>query len=66
MRRPLSGLLLFGALTVLSGSAAPPSFVPEPTQAACCKTCRKGKTCGDSCIARSKTCNVGPGCACDG
>jgi hypothetical protein len=32
---------------------------------ACCKTCRRGKACGDSCIARSMTCRKGPGCACD-
>ena len=34
--------------------------------AACCKTCRKGKACGNSCISRSKTCRKSPGCACDG
>ncbi len=34
--------------------------------AACCKTCRKGKACGDSCISRSKSCRKGAGCACDG
>jgi len=33
---------------------------------ACCKTCRKGKACGDSCINRSYTCRKGQGCACDG
>lgn len=39
----------------------------QPTFAAeCCKVCRKGKACGDSCISKTKTCNVGPGCACDG
>ncbi|EKE83901.1 hypothetical protein [Idiomarina xiamenensis] len=32
----------------------------------CCKVCRKGKACGDSCIARNKTCRKGAGCACDG
>ncbi len=32
--------------------------------AACCKTCRKGKPCGDSCISKNKTCHKGPGCAC--
>lgn len=32
----------------------------------CCKVCRAGQACGDSCISRSKTCHVGPGCACDG
>lgn len=35
-------------------------------QAACCKTCRKGKACGDSCISKTKTCRKGVGCACDG
>ena len=32
----------------------------------CCKVCRKGKACGDSCIAKSKTCTKGSGCACNG
>lgn len=32
----------------------------------CCKICRKGKACGDSCIARDKKCHKPPGCACDG
>jgi hypothetical protein len=36
-----------------------------PLAQACCKVCRKGKACGDSCIARDKTCRKGPGCACD-
>lgn len=46
----------------------PASFgtgVESPNQY-CCKTCRKGKACGDSCIADEKTCHKGPGCACDG
>lgn len=34
--------------------------------AACCKVCSKGKACGDSCIARDKTCHKGKGCACNG
>lgn len=34
--------------------------------AACCKTCRKGYACGDSCISRTKQCHKGVGCACDG
>jgi hypothetical protein len=32
----------------------------------CCKICRKGKACGDTCISVDKECHVGPGCACDG
>ena len=31
----------------------------------CCKICRKGKACGNTCIARWKTCTKPPGCACD-
>ena len=36
------------------------------TSAACCKVCKKGKACGDSCIKKSYTCHKGKGCACDG
>lgn len=35
-------------------------------QQECCKVCTTGKACGDTCIAREKTCRVGVGCACDG
>ena len=44
------------------------TLLPEFAQtvpAACCKTCRKGKACGNSCISRTKTCRKPPGCACD-
>ena len=30
----------------------------------CCKHCKKGKPCGNSCIAASSTCKQPPGCAC--
>ncbi len=39
--------------------------LPSAVLAACCKTCRKGKACGNSCISRAKTCRKPPGCACD-
>jgi len=32
----------------------------------CCKICRKGKACGNSCISRSYTCHKPVGCACNG
>jgi hypothetical protein len=32
----------------------------------CCRVCREGKACGDSCIPRENQCDVGPGCACNG
>ena len=31
----------------------------------CCKICKKGKACGNSCIAVSYTCREGLGCACN-
>jgi hypothetical protein len=50
--------------TLLTPSPVP-SLSPIPVQS-CCKVCRKGKACGDTCISPDKTCHVGPGCACDG
>lgn len=35
-------------------------------QGGCCKVCRKGKACGDSCISRNYNCSRPRGCACDG
>lgn len=32
----------------------------------CCRVCRSGCACGDSCISCSSTCRVGGGCACFG
>jgi hypothetical protein len=50
-------------------TAGPANFGPCGSaafaQAACCKRCSAGKACGDSCIARDKTCHKGKGCACD-
>ena len=38
---------------------------PTPTRN-CCRICRRGKACGNSCIARNLTCRQPPGCACNG
>ena len=32
----------------------------------CCRVCRAGKACGNSCISVDKNCRQPPGCACDG
>ena len=37
---------------------------PEAGAQGCCRTCRKGKPCGDTCISRAKACTEPPGCAC--
>ncbi|WP_152492288.1 hypothetical protein [Roseovarius sp. THAF27] len=72
---------LLAALTSFVQAAPvslPSGEVPSPSErifalgkdriirAACCKTCRKGKACGNSCISREKNCHKGVGCACDG
>ncbi len=31
----------------------------------CCRVCKKGKACGDSCIQKLLTCHQDEGCACD-
>ena len=65
MTKWLAAFALFGTLTIgpsianVCGSAA---FA----QTGCCKVCKKGKACGDSCIAVDKNCTKGVGCACDG
>jgi hypothetical protein len=64
---------IFGcAIVTVLGFATAPSLALEPTTQAvdlapreCCKICRKGKACGDSCISRDKDCNKPPGCACN-
>lgn len=48
---------------------APPVQQARPQaqpQRACCKICRKGKACGNTCISRSYTCRQPRGCACNG
>ncbi len=30
----------------------------------CCKVCKKGKPCGDTCIEKDDECHLPPGCAC--
>jgi hypothetical protein len=43
-----------------------PSTTPNRTRRSCCRICRTGKACGNSCITRNKTCRKPPGCACNG
>jgi len=45
------------ATAVRSSPLAKPS-------AECCKVCKKGKPCGDTCIEKDDVCHVPPGCAC--
>ncbi len=38
----------------------------DVAQLKCCKICKKGKACGDTCIKKTYTCTKPPGCACNG
>jgi hypothetical protein len=77
MRRQLFGLAMIAMLGVVAapGLALEPSnndaveangHAIEVASRECCKICRKGKACGDSCIARDRECHQPPGCACNG
>lgn len=69
---PVVGLLtLAAALTPTSTQSTTqqqslPPPPPPPAQTSCCRVCRTGKACGNSCISRSNTCHRGQGCACQG
>ena len=46
-----------------------PAVAPLPVSTAqtpqqCCRVCRKGQPCGDSCISAERQCRVQTGCAC--
>ncbi|AKH42603.1 hypothetical protein FHS61_000373 [Altererythrobacter atlanticus] len=61
MKTTLAALVL--AATSITGAAAP--LCGTAYANACCKICKKGKACGDTCIARDRNCTKGKGCACD-
>lgn len=61
----LKRIIEIGALALLTGLSGPVSACKDAT-APCCKICRDGKACGDSCIAKTDNCTKGKGCACDG
>ena len=64
-----AGAFLLAALTLAIGPAtlAPcSSSAAAATGFACCKVCKKGKACGNSCISEDKSCHQPQGCACNG
>lgn len=64
-RQPAAHMKPFLLALALATSLA----VPADTSCAareCCKICKKGKPCGDACIAKDQHCHLPPGCACSG
>ena len=53
---------------IASAERASPFEMVEQSERAnareCCKTCTKGKPCGDTCIEKGNMCHVPRGCAC--
>lgn len=65
MTKLAAALALFAMFAIgpaVSGTCGSSAYA----QGACCKVCKKGKACGDSCIAVDKNCSKGVGCAGDG
>lgn len=65
MRR-VSWLLPLLLTAAIAGSSAACSSSTEPSGGGCCRVCRTGKPCGNTCISRSDTCRTSGGCACAG
>jgi len=57
--------LVLAALLVIGPATLDPC-VSARAAGTCCKTCKAGKACGNSCIAVDKICHQPPGCACNG
>ena len=66
----LPDTLLSPATKITAAPVTPPATTSPPATAPptrqCCKICRTGKACGNTCIARNKTCRQPPGCPCNG
>lgn len=62
----MKNILIALSLVILPVGTSVEVCALEMAANGCCKVCKKGKACGDSCIARDRTCTKGKGCACNG
>jgi hypothetical protein len=53
-------------LVLVTASTPLISACGDSTGPGCCKVCKQGKACGDTCINKTDICTKGVGCACDG
>ncbi|HEY3404716.1 MAG TPA: hypothetical protein VGK59_15105 [Ohtaekwangia sp.] len=63
--RKLMSVLALTSYIVISGFSFSPQHETQ-YRVECCKICKKGKACGDSCISRDYECHKPQGCACNG
>ena len=64
----LAALTFYSAIVATTPAVSAPTAETAPAcdpLSYCCKVCRKGKACGNTCIARDRNCTQPPGCACD-
>jgi hypothetical protein len=69
VRVPSNSVFPPPCINVTSYLQVPPlayEVVPTDLQQRCCKICKKGKACGDTCISRRYRCHKPKGCACNG
>lgn len=66
MKRLAAVVMTLGLTMGPAGISCSSEAFAASAWSSCCKVCKKGKACGDSCIAADKTCNKGKGCACNG
>ena len=56
----------FTLIPYVQDSTAAPTIAPAQSEPrACCRVCKTGKACGNSCIARDRQCHKQAGCACN-
>ncbi len=68
-RSVLRALRLIAFVLLTLGVAGGPGLTAacsDATGSGCCKVCKTGKACGDTCIAKTDTCHQPSGCACNG
>jgi hypothetical protein len=64
MLRALFVALALAGLTPVT--SATPLCASGDAGYTCCKRCKAGKPCGDTCIAKTANCGKPKGCACQG
>ena len=64
----LAYFALLAAMPLLASCSTANACMAVGASAAaeCCKTCTKGKACGDTCISKDYECTKPSGCACNG
>jgi hypothetical protein len=69
MRPGLQAFFLAALAAFATSDLAAPSIGASPLECTpredCCKICRKGRACGNTCIRADYQCHKGRGCACD-